>query len=70
MNCPFYGRALYLAPPIAQSPNPPFVLFDQGGNQCAMVMSRHAPCLMEVEGQVPDWQTCVLVRDARMECEP
>ena len=70
MNCPFYGRAIFLAPPSTQRPSPPFVLFDQRGNQCALVTTSHAPCQMEIAGETPDWKACVLVRDVRMEPEP
>lgn len=65
MNCPFYGRAMFYSPvPRSQ---PPFVLFPQNGNQCALILSSHAPCRMELDGETPDWKTCILVREIRME---
>ena len=33
-------------------------LFPSGGNQCALVMNAHAPCQMEIEGQLPNWERC------------
>lgn len=70
MNCPFYGHAIFLAPSSTQRPSPPFILFGQRGNQCAIVTTSHAPCLMEMEGKKPDWIWCPLVREMRMESEP
>jgi hypothetical protein len=67
MNCPFYGRALFVPGLVTQRQTPPFILFDQHGNQCALVATSHAPCQMEVNGEVPDWKTCGLVREMRME---
>jgi hypothetical protein len=66
MNCPFYGRALYQTRFAATGPQP-FVLIDSRGNQCAVVTDSHSPCRMEIHGEVPDWKTCPLVRDIRME---
>jgi hypothetical protein len=64
MNCPFYGRSMFLSQVYGI---PPFVLFPQKGNQCALVVKSHAPCRMEIEGETPDWKTCILVREIRME---
>jgi hypothetical protein len=63
-NCPFYGRALFMG---ILGGKPPFVLVDQEGNQCALVMTAYAPCRMEIDGDTPDWRTCLLVREIRME---
>jgi hypothetical protein len=66
VNCPFYGRALF----VSQTPrgsDPPFVLFDQHGNQCGLVVTSYAPCRMEIEHQEPDWKSCFLVRIVRCE---
>ena len=65
-NCPFYGRAMFVSP-IPTRSHPPFVLIPQSGNQCALVLSSNSPCRMELDGDTPDWQTCLLVRDVRME---
>ena len=64
MNCPFYGRAMFRAHYDSQ---PPFVLFPQQGNQCALVTRSHAPCRMEMNGETPEWTTCILVKEIRME---
>ena len=68
MNCPFYGRQMYSAGmfPVQQ----PMLLLDTKGNQCALVTISHMPCFMESGmQQEPDWKTCPLVRDMRMEPE-
>jgi hypothetical protein len=66
MNCPFYGRALFASHFVTQN-QPPFVLFRQDGNQCAIVVRSYAPCRMEMDGETPDWKRCILVREMRME---
>ena len=65
MNCPFYGRALFLSQILNR--DPPFVLFDQAGNQCALITASHSPCRMEMEGETPDWRVCPLVYAVRPE---
>lgn len=65
MNCPFYGHALFLS--HAARSDPPFILFPQNGNQCGMITTSHTPCRMEMEGDVPEWTTCILIRAARCE---
>jgi hypothetical protein len=67
MNCPFYGRAMYQTGVIG-TPRP-FLLLETGGNQCALVVTSHAPCMMEICGEVPEWKTCPQVRDMRMEAD-
>jgi hypothetical protein len=64
MNCIFYGYSMYQA---HYNNQPPFVLFKTNGNQCALITTSHAPCRMEMAGETPDWQTCILVREVRME---
>jgi hypothetical protein len=64
MNCPFYGRAFIPGDTIG---GPPFSLFDQRGNRCALVTNAHAPCYLEIEGKEPDWKTCALVELVRWE---
>jgi hypothetical protein len=66
MNCPFYGRAMFCSPVPTRS-HPPFVLFRQDGNQCALVLTSHSPCRMEIAGETPDWKDCILVKEIRME---
>jgi len=46
-KCPFYGFGL-----VKES------LMDTKGNQCALFVSRHSPCRMEISNQVPDWDEC------------
>jgi hypothetical protein len=65
VNCPFYGRAIFIAKD--QPKDPPFVLFEQGGNQCGLITTAHSPCLMEMVHEPVDWKTCTLVRGARCE---
>jgi len=65
-NCPFYGTAYYEGSPRG-TPHPPFVLFPSGGNQCAMVTNRLAPCYLEMDGLPVDWRACRIVRHMRME---
>lgn len=48
-NCYFYGRQLVAAAP------PAGVLVETHGNQCALVVTSHAPCRMDA----PDWTKCV-----------
>lgn len=62
-NCPFYGCAMYqhgLGAPA------PFILLGTGGNQCALIRDRHAPCLMEQNHDVVEWHLCPLVGDLRI----
>lgn len=68
-NCPFYGRAIYLYATVyvSQTTCPPFLLLDTQGNQCALVTYRHAPCMMEVDGQSIDWRECPRIKDIRKE---
>jgi hypothetical protein len=55
MSCPFYGASLYFKPGV----NEGGVLFNCGGNRCALITSAHSPCWMEVgESRPPDWEAC------------
>lgn len=65
MNCPFYGRMLFQ--PSRPYVNPPFLLMPRPGKQCAIVVARDEPCIMEANGQVPDWETCLLLKDMRVD---
>jgi hypothetical protein len=62
--CPFYGFAHW-----------PGLLMDSEGNQCAL-KDGHAPCQMEMNGEVPNWKTCpentgvVLLQFAEVEVAP
>lgn len=47
--------------------DPPFLLLQQGGNQCGLVTTKHSPCIMERGSEPVEWSVCPLVRDARME---
>lgn len=35
-------------------------LVAQGGNQCALVIESYSPCRMEIAGEEPDLENCVL----------
>ncbi len=35
-------------------------LVSTGGNQCALVITSHAPCQMEIAGQIPNETICPL----------
>lgn len=61
-NCPFYGFSL-LHPGARHFP---FILVSTGGNQCALLHLRHAPCYMEQIGLAVDWQACENVQELRM----
>lgn len=65
-NCPFYGFAYYSSLTVG-SPFPvrPFVLLPTHGNQCALVVTSHSPCQMEIAGETPDWLLCPLVKRAQ-----
>jgi hypothetical protein len=50
MSCPFYGKGYAALPGV---------LIETQGNQCALVVVAHAPCMMEVDMQLsPDWAKC------------
>lgn len=63
-NCPFYGHHMYLRP--AGSGPTPFLLLEQAGNQCAVVIAAFSPCYMEQNGLPIDWRECPLVADLRV----
>jgi hypothetical protein len=64
-NCPFYGYHMHRSrlPDAAL----PFLLIATTGNQCALLINRHAPCYMEIEGLPVDWRECAYVRTVRDE---
>lgn len=66
MNCPFYGCAMFATGMGIAGPKP-FLLFKTDGNQCALITNSHSPCRMEMNDETPDWKTCILVREIRME---
>lgn len=50
MPCPFYGKS---ASELFR------ILTPSGGNQCALVTSRHAPCALEIAGDDhPELKNC------------
>lgn len=72
MNCPFYGRTLFV-PPEYETKDPPIMLFsrfEQASDQCALTKVIHVPCEMELSGQTPDWQTCPVVNRVRGTSKP
>ena len=46
-QCAFYGRHVAFDR-----------IFNQGGNQCALITSTSAPCIMDVAGQRAHWPSC------------
>lgn len=62
MNCPFYGRHMYRNNSLIT--DPPFLLLDSRGNQCGLVTSKLAPCMMERGNEMVDWSKCPLLKDA------
>lgn len=46
-RCPFYGFSIMTG-----------VMMPQGGNQCAAMRGRYAPCGMETSDRTPDWTKC------------
>ena len=67
MNCPFYGRSMYVSFSRGLSAGLPFVLMDSRGNQCGLVCDKYAPCMLERDHEPVEWRTCPLVKSARME---
>jgi hypothetical protein len=53
MSCKYYGGSAQRALQIIVS---------TGGNQCATIMHKQAPCEMELAGTVPDHAACHLAR--------
>jgi hypothetical protein len=54
VNCPFYGYAMFksTASPI------PFLLLHSGGDQCALVLSAHVPCVFNDLVEPVEWKEC------------
>ena len=46
-RCPFYGFHFF-------ENN----FYDQNGNQCPFITKRYAPCQMEINDEIPDWDKC------------
>jgi hypothetical protein len=65
MNCPFYGRHLFVPVSQIRGANP-FLLLSSQGNQCALEKDAFAPCLFAPPEPI-DWKTCPRVRDVRPE---
>ena len=56
MSCPFYGKFAGVATGD---------IVPQGGNQCAIIVRSHSPCVMETSlGMEPDAKTCELLSAA------
>jgi hypothetical protein len=56
-HCPFYGLALHSHSGTTFVPT--------GGNQCGLMTAAHSPCIMELDGKVPDWLFCSRNPDPR-----
>jgi len=52
MSCHFYGKS-HVALMAGR-------FMGQGGNECALISDRFAPCQMEINGQEPRWMQCAL----------
>jgi hypothetical protein len=50
-GCPFYGVTLVVLDTPALVPS--------RGNQCALITEAHAPCAMEICGEIPEWRECL-----------
>jgi hypothetical protein len=64
MNCPFYGRYMFV-PGMVKPGTLPFILLKQKDNQCGLVIGEWAPCMYEPDQA--DWQTCPRVKDVRVD---
>lgn len=53
MSCPFYGKSHAAFWNFG-------ILWDQHGNECALIDECFAPCETEMAGQQPDWPSCPL----------
>jgi len=49
MICPFYGK---------HAVEEMTLLVTQGGNECALITGKYAPCEMEIGGQRPELENC------------
>jgi hypothetical protein len=56
-NCPFYGRYMAFLG-LVPGTVVPFNLIRQGGNQCALIADRQAPCREQMAERPVDWRTC------------
>jgi len=59
--CPFYGRSGIHAASARGAP-----LISSGGNQCALIVEAHSPCIMERSGDQPDAARCPLIKLVRI----
>lgn len=48
-NCPFYGFSFQVLFNL---------MISSGGNQCALRVTAHAPCYMEIRGKTPNFPNC------------
>jgi len=61
-NCPFYGFSMYRpGHPSAL----PFILIPSRGNQRALVVDSHAPCMMQPHDPI-EWAICPRVGNVRL----
>lgn len=54
MSCPFYGKNGMFGR-----------LLDNGGIDCALIITSYSPCTMLLEGRVPNAELCPVVQHAR-----
>ena len=55
-RCHFYGKSGLL-----KALDSRFPLIHTGGNQCALIVNRLAPCIMELDGEYTDGGTCPVI---------
>ena len=58
-GCHFYGKSGLL-----KALDSRFPLKDTGGNQCALIVNRLAPCVMELDGEYTENGTCPVIVEA------
>jgi hypothetical protein len=65
MSCPFYGKSAValLSDSLFEVERGP--LIDTHGNQCALIIHKHAPCMMETQGVEVDGDRCPLIVGSR-----
>lgn len=59
-NCPFYGLRMIC------NPRARVVFVTATPSRCGLVVEHVAMCVMEENGQTPDWSLCERVADRRV----
>jgi hypothetical protein len=66
VNCPFYGRHMYISH-SSDKATLPLLLLAEDGNQCGLVVYGYSPCWMEINKEAIDWARCPRVDEVRVE---